>query len=92
MSGDPLYSESKRERKELFLPEVPQSVRYRKGGECSKNTARVKEEEMRKARTLVDVSGISGELAEKRRLQNKSLDINGLPKRKGWPRRHKVSA
>ena len=41
---------------------------------------------------LVGAAETSGELAKWRKLQRKKLSILGLPKRKGWPRCHKVSS
>ena len=52
----------------------------------------MREEKEKRNDTLVDASETSGELAEWRRLQRKNLSIQGMPKRKEWPKCHKVSS
>ena len=53
--------------------------------------ARVNEEEESNGR-LVGTAETSGELAERRRLQQKNLNILGLPKRKGWLQCYRASS
>ncbi len=52
---------------------------------------RVRQEEKRSGR-LVGAAEISKELVEWRRLQQKNLNILGLPKRKEWPQCHRESS
>ena len=91
MSGDPLKSNRTGGERRQFLPDLPQSLRQEEGWRRGQNESQTEGEEKRNGR-LVSAAETSKERAKWRRLQRKNLNILGLPKRKEWPQRHRISS